>query len=218
MHHMALGETIGYSTRIAMNNRTLYQTQSNLFPRAVYIALMGDPTLRQDQLLPPASVVTSNDNAGVHLTWTYAGPIEARFNIYRATSAGPFNRLNPAPVPSTNFTDVTAAPGDYTYMVRAVALQTNFSGSYFNLSQGTFANVTVAPPTIPIVLQLRESTNRVTLTWPSQAGVLYHVEASASPVSGTWRSAGASLPATGATNSWSETVTNSVRFYRVVSP
>jgi hypothetical protein len=219
-HHMALGETIGYSTRLTMNNTTLYQTQSNLFPRAVYIALMGDPTLREEPLLPPASVSAATDAAGVHLTWNNAGPAEAGCNLYRsASAAGPFARLNPAPVQTSSFTDVTAAPGNYTYMIRAVALQTNFSGSYINLSEGIFTKVTVSSPTMPIVLRLSERTNNITLTWPSQAGVLYHVETSDFPTPGEWHPAGASLPASGPTNSWSEPVTNSAdRFYRVVSP
>jgi len=37
-HNMALGETIGYSTRLTMNNSTLYQNQTNIFPRGLYLA------------------------------------------------------------------------------------------------------------------------------------------------------------------------------------
>jgi len=46
LHHMGLGETIGYSTRLTMNNSTLYQNEINPLPRAIYVALMGDPTPR----------------------------------------------------------------------------------------------------------------------------------------------------------------------------
>src|SRR6185295_5536808 len=42
VHHMGLGETIGYSTRLTMNNSTLYRSRSNAFTRAIYISLMGD--------------------------------------------------------------------------------------------------------------------------------------------------------------------------------
>ena len=56
VHHMGLGETIGYGTRLTMNNNTLYQSASNAFMRAVYINLMGDPTLRQDPICPPSGL------------------------------------------------------------------------------------------------------------------------------------------------------------------
>ncbi|MBK9184536.1 MAG: hypothetical protein IPM83_15895 [Ignavibacteria bacterium] len=63
LHHMALGETIGYSTRISQNNRPIVGNQfgnyvpnivivngalsiSTIGDRGVHIALMGDPTLR----------------------------------------------------------------------------------------------------------------------------------------------------------------------------
>ncbi len=54
VHHMGLGETIGYGARLSMNNQKLYQSASNAFMRAVYISLMGDPTLRQDPICPPS--------------------------------------------------------------------------------------------------------------------------------------------------------------------
>src|SRR5205807_4663291 len=48
IHHMGLGEPIGYGIRVTMNDTTLYQDTTNEFSRAVYIALMGDPTLRME--------------------------------------------------------------------------------------------------------------------------------------------------------------------------
>ena len=54
LHHMGLGEPIGYGTRLTMNNSTLYCTQTNAFTRGVHIGLMGDPTLRM-QIVAPAS-------------------------------------------------------------------------------------------------------------------------------------------------------------------
>ena len=66
---MGLGETIGYSTRLTMNNSTLYQNQSNLFTRAIYIALMGDPTLRMDPVAPPGAFTATAGSGGVKLNW-----------------------------------------------------------------------------------------------------------------------------------------------------
>ena len=48
LQHMALGEPIGFSTRLTQNNgpQGLYQTAVNSCAGQIYVALMGDPTLR----------------------------------------------------------------------------------------------------------------------------------------------------------------------------
>jgi hypothetical protein len=220
-HHMGLGEPIGYSTRLTMNNSTLYQSQMNPFTRAVYIALMGDPTLRMEPIPPPPHLGAVADAAGVHLAWTNPGNAAAGYSIYRAASpAGPFARLNHSLTSGTNFTDVTASPNTYTYMVRAVVLQTNFSGTYFNPSEGIFTPVTVPAPTGPVAVQAGATRGQVVLAWKSQAGVQYHVEARDALANDEWIGISGPIAATGPNSSWSGPITNSVpiRFYRVVSP
>lgn len=217
-HHMGLGETIGYSTRLAMNNRTMYLTQSNTFTRAVYIALMGDPTLRLDSLAPATNPNAVADGAGVHLTWNGADSNVLGYNVYRSPmDSGPFSKLNGVTVVGTTFTDVTAAPGNYTYMVRAVQLEENYSGSYFNLSEGAFTRASVSAPTNHVLVQASMVNNQVVLSWLGQAGVVYRVEATSTPNSPNWSQVGAAIAATGVTNYWSEPLTNSngSRFYRV---
>src|SRR5207249_7573008 len=68
MHHMALGENIGYSARLTQNNgpHGLYRTQVNSAAGQVHVALMGDPTLRMHVVMPPGGAVA---NGGI-LTWT----------------------------------------------------------------------------------------------------------------------------------------------------
>ena len=220
-HHMGLGEPIGYSTRLTMNNSTLYQSQMNPFTRAVYIALMGDPTLRMEPIPPPPNLSAAVDSAGVHLAWTTPGNPVAGYSIYRATSpGGPFARLNDSLISGTTFTDVTASPNTYTYMVRSVVLQSNFSGTYFNPSQGIFTSVTVPDPIGPVALQAGATRGQVVLAWKSQAGVQYHIEARDGPANGQWIVISGPIAATGATCSWSDPITNSVthRFYRLLIP
>ena len=53
-HHMGLGENIGYSTRLTQNNNSLYFYSYGA--RFVHIALMGDPTLRNDVVAPASNV------------------------------------------------------------------------------------------------------------------------------------------------------------------
>ena len=140
VHHMGLGETIGYGTRLTMNNGALYQVWSNTFPRAIYIALLGDPTLRMEPIAPVSNLSANAGGAGVALNWSASPDNVSGYHVYRAaTPGGPFTRLTDALVTGTKFTDPGSTGG--TYMVRAVALQTNPSGSYFNPSQGVFATV-----------------------------------------------------------------------------
>jgi hypothetical protein len=143
MHHMALGEPIGYSTLVTQNNGfdKLYQTQKNNCANWVHIALMGDPTLRMQVVAPPASVTAVANGNNVQLNWTPAKDSIKGYNVYRATDAnGPFTRVNDAVVTDTTYTDADAASGNYTYMVRAVKLESSGSGTYFNLSEGEFAS------------------------------------------------------------------------------
>jgi hypothetical protein len=145
-HHMALGETIGYSTRLSQNNSGgLYPSNAQNNSRGVHMALMGDPTLRMHTVSPPANVQGAATAAGMSLTWTASSSALLQgYHVYRASNAnGPFTRLTAAPLSSTGFVDTSAARGRYTYMVRAVKLENSASGSYVNPSQGVFATLDV---------------------------------------------------------------------------
>jgi hypothetical protein len=145
IHHMGLGETIGYGARLSMNNSTTYQTWSNTFPRAIYVALLGDPTLRMEPVAPVSNLTASKLNGGVALKWTRSKDDVAGYYVYRAaTPTGPFTRVTDSLTTGTSFTDSGSTGG--TYMVRAVALQTNPSGSYFNPSEGVFASAGAGDP------------------------------------------------------------------------
>ena len=155
LQHMALGLPIGYSARLTQNNSSggLYQTQVNSAAENIHIALMGDPTLRMHPVTPPTSVAANATSGGVNLSWAPSTDSVVGYNVYRAASpAGPFSRLNSSPVTTTSYTDTGASSA--AYMVRAIKLETSASGTYYNPSQGVFANVgTVAsiggttPPT-----------------------------------------------------------------------
>ena len=137
-HHMALGENIGYSTRLTQNNGPagLYKTQVNSAAGQIHVALMGDPTLRMHVVAPPSGVVAS----GSTLSWTTSPEKVLGYHVYRAASpAARFTRLTDALLQETTFTDPTPSIDAPAYMVRAVKLENTASGSYFNPSQGAFA-------------------------------------------------------------------------------
>lgn len=135
-HPMALGETLGYSTRLSQNDTTA----GGYGGRWIHIALMGDPTLRQHVIAPPGSVAVADLWPQAVVSWTPSADPVAGYHVYRApTPRGPFTRLTAAAVAGTNWTDPAPLQGYATYMVRALRLQTTPAGSYWNLSQGAFA-------------------------------------------------------------------------------
>jgi hypothetical protein len=221
VHHMGLGETIGYGTRLSMNNSTLYQNQTNVFPRAVYIALMGDPTLRMDPVSPPGALNAVAAGGGVMLNWQASTDSVLGYHVYRSASpSGPFARLTGPTVTGNAFTDTTALSNTYAYMVRAVTLQTTPSGSYYNASQGVFARVDAADAALPLQLSVSLEVNGLVLSWNSQIAAEYRVLAETNLNQTDWVAESGRITAAGTNTSWTSPNFNSQpqRFYRIVIP
>lgn len=151
-HHMGLGETIGYAETLTQNNGNSHYEPANPQAGRVHIALMGDPTLRMHVVAPPTNVqATSLTGAATTVTWT-ASPESglAGYHVYRYNaSTQQWERRTTNAVSGTSYTDVTVGlTGTIRYMVRALKLQVSYSGSYYNLSQGAFGQVTLGQQVI----------------------------------------------------------------------
>lgn len=147
IHYMAMGEPIGYCTRLTQNNTSLYT--SGYGAGWIHIALMGDPTLRMHVVSPPADLkADSIGNVTVKLSWSASpDPDVLGYNIYRSKSlSGNFEKINSDLVTGTSFIDPLSDNGNNVYMVRAVKLQKSYSGTYYNLSQGIFDSVSTLWP------------------------------------------------------------------------
>lgn len=158
-HHMALGEPIGYSTMISQNNDATYQTTNNYMTGGVHIALMGDPSLRQDYLKPVRNVnVTPVAGGGANITWTASpDPAVVGYYIYSADDRyGAYKRRSPL-VNVTTYNDSFGTDGTKYYMVRAVKVQNTPSGSYNNLSIG----IVSSPVTIDYPYSESQSVNTI---------------------------------------------------------
>lgn len=158
MHPMGMGETIGYAMRISQNGGI--SGGGNYTPGGyqfggVHTGLMGDPALRLHIVGPPRNLAATSAGSQVALAW--AASSEANllgYHVYRgATRAGPFTRLTATPQAGTSYTDAAVTAGQsYAYLVRALKLESVPGGSYYNLSQGALAALTVnagatgAPP------------------------------------------------------------------------
>ncbi|MES2694345.1 MAG: hypothetical protein V4773_12790, partial [Verrucomicrobiota bacterium] len=139
IHPMGLGETIGYTARLAMNNAGDYQTQINSAQNRVHIALMGDPTLRLHPVVPVANLNGTVNSNTVALTWSASSDSAiVGYHVYRADSlSGTFARLTALPVTALSYSDANGS-ATATYMVRAIKLESTTSGSYYNAAQGVF--------------------------------------------------------------------------------
>jgi len=219
LHHMGMGEPIGYSTRLTMNNSTLYQSDTNTMQRAIYIALMGDPTLRMHPFAGVTNLSAAQQGA-VRLTWSSTISAVLGYHVYRAeTKEGPFMRLTPEPVPNTEFVDPSAPAGESWYMVRAVREKLSPSGTFLNLSQGAFASVNVQFPASPIHVRAESTEAGLLLTWNTQPGISYRVFASDLPWTTNWTDLSGAVIASADTMSWHDVETNlPQRFYRIGSP
>nr|MBK9652813.1 T9SS type A sorting domain-containing protein [Bacteroidota bacterium] len=153
-HHMALGENIGYSSRLTQNNLNgLYTMPYNYATGGVHVALMGDVSLRTDYIKPISQLTISPTVIGASLNWNPspdAGVLG--YHIYRADSAfGYFTKINDSIVLSTAFDDTNVTNGLKYYMVRPVKFVNTASGNYYNLGVGITDTVTVTTTNVNLI-------------------------------------------------------------------
>ncbi|MFT3886245.1 MAG: thrombospondin type 3 repeat-containing protein [Flavobacteriales bacterium] len=145
-HHMGLGETIGFAEVLTQNNTNNHYDPNNNYAGRVHIALLGDPTLRMTMVAPPANVratALSGSTASIQWAASSDGPLLG-YHVYRWNGSG-WERRTSAPVSALTFTDNTAGlSGTVRYMVRALKLETTPSGSYQNLSLGSFGTLAIS--------------------------------------------------------------------------
>lgn len=162
LHHMALGETIGYSARISQNNQTIVngqlgtyvpmviQTQQGLSiassgDRGVHIGLMGDPSLRAvtAPVATLGSITASTEFPNiVNLQWLRpSGDVQTYLVFRKLTGEKRWKQLTPSPITATTFKDSLRHEGPIEYRVNCCALRTTASGSFYDMGRGRVATV-----------------------------------------------------------------------------
>ena len=171
VHHMALGENIGFGSLLTQNNAGNYFVSTlAAFAKWIHISLMGDPTVRMSYIIPPSNLTVVNNNNDADLSWTASPDNVLGYNIYRLHSnAFSYTKVNTNLVTGTTLTDNFTSPGGLiTYIVKAVKLKTTASGSYYNQSLGiresasfavgvqehAFAKLKIYPNPVKDVLQI----------------------------------------------------------------
>ena len=178
MHHLGMGETVGFATLVSHNaNFWSVRYQPNAYA-GVHCGLMGDPALRLHAVEPPRHLHATSANSQVTLAWNASSePALQGYHVYRAsTPAGPFTQLTEDPLTVTTYTDSTVtADQTYTYLVRTLKLESAPGGSYYNLSVGSALTLTAraassAIPSNPTGLTVMPSNAvQATLTWSDTA-------------------------------------------------
>lgn len=143
VHHMAMGMNIGYGARLSQNNTTFYFNGNfNGAYNSVHIALMGDPTLRQNNLNPPTQLSAISLNKNVMLKWNRSAGNVDGYHVYNIDLNNNYQKVNSQIITDTFFTDTkNYYSGTYKYAVKSVKLTTTASGSYYNVSGASFATV-----------------------------------------------------------------------------
>lgn len=136
---LGVGEPLGAAlTRMVGNPKDMF------YDMVRDLAILGDPTLRLHVLAPPTNLAAKTSKgkvASVQLSWT-ASETGAQYYVYRGPSVdGVFTRVSASPLSGTSFTDDAPVNRQKVYMVRALKPVTVGTGSYTNISQGSFATV-----------------------------------------------------------------------------
>lgn len=143
-HHMGLGENIGYSVAVSMNNTGLYTPTTEGWQSSVgrtHLNLMGDPSLRMKMVAPPSNLMVTNAGGHAAFSWTASADGAMGYHVYHVDLATQMtNRLTNTPVTATSWNSgsVPFVAGKH-YMVRAVVLEVSASGNYYNQSLGAMA-------------------------------------------------------------------------------
>ncbi len=141
-HPMAMGEDIGYCTKLTQNNSGEYFSSTlGCWCGLIQVQQLGDPSLRLHYIAPPSNLIAVNNpvTGAVSLSWSPSSEVVLGYNIYRRdTTVKMWTQLNTSPITTTTYTDNTiSSSAVYSYMVRATRMQTTASGMYYNLSLGS---------------------------------------------------------------------------------
>ncbi|MEX1118749.1 MAG: DNRLRE domain-containing protein, partial [Terrimicrobiaceae bacterium] len=157
-HRMGMGYDAGDMFRVSISDRTSYPGNTHpLYSQSsgpLFMAHMGCPSLRLFLFEPPGDLSVYPSSGHPLLSWVASPNAQVSgYHVYRATEAGgPYERVTTEPVAGTTYTDTSINSGAWTYMVRAVRLETTGGGTFWNASLGVRQGVDLDnPPAVPAV-------------------------------------------------------------------
>ncbi|MFA6286192.1 MAG: LamG-like jellyroll fold domain-containing protein [Opitutaceae bacterium] len=202
-HRLGLGGDMGDMLRTTINNSSSF---SGFYPYVtggttngdkngrLWISHMGDPTLRLFPVRPPVNLAASPSGASdVSLSWTGSDDTGLLgVHVYRAPApTGPWTRLTTAgsPLLGNTYTDTPPTPGDWTYSVRAVKLETTPCGTYLNPSLGATVTAQTETASTPLAIT---TTTLPAAAWQTKGSITLQATGGNQPY--TWSLVGGTLP------------------------
>lgn len=150
-HNMSSNLPIGFSAKQTQNNFINYigaaysldSINFSVVSQGLYqthVSLLGDPTLTMysAEVEPPSALsVFQPEGDFVHLQWQSSSSNVDGYFVYKSPHPkGKFELVNNEPIQTTEFIDSNLYEGRMYYMVRAVKVMENNSGSFSILSRG----------------------------------------------------------------------------------
>ncbi|GAA4457131.1 T9SS type A sorting domain-containing protein [Rurimicrobium arvi] len=188
LHHMAMGENIGYSVLTTQTMGGSVYVPGGYMAQAVHVALMGDLSLRTDYIKPAGSLtITTVPDKGATISWTASpDPDVIGYYVYRTDSLyGTYTRLSHL-LTGTSYRDTTGVNGLHYFMVRPCKLQANPSGTYYNLGLGISDTATVSYPKPAAINEIALRTPSM-ICFPNPANSILTVHVNTNGVRGTGR-------------------------------
>jgi hypothetical protein len=156
-HHLAAGATVSYCIQATQNAQFNTAYVESFGESGTHISLLGDPTLRL-QNVPAVPSLTVNSNCDrVNLQWTAAPTNEVQgYYIYRSFALdGPYQRITPNLINALSWADMNPVADTLFYQVRAVKFESAPGGGvYYNASTGIIRSTIFVPGTPPTVIGL----------------------------------------------------------------
>lgn len=138
LHHMAIGQTIGASTKLTQNNSNSIYAPTGNYNNMMHIMLLGDPSLKNYYTpnVSNLSSIRSINKDTVFVTWSAQSGADG-YNIYRSkTENGDYVKLNTSLLTTNSYDDAVSSDTSYYYRVETVELVSTNSGSYYESSVG----------------------------------------------------------------------------------
>ena len=149
-HHMGMGENIGYSARLSMNNGSVYEQGSH--GNGVHMGLLGDPTLKLHPMVKPGSVQHAISTHSVLLSWSGSPATDsvAGYAVFKKPEGQDhFLAIGRTPAGSTSFTDTCLLLGLNYYLVRPFRWEKSKGGTYLNYGTGILDTLMLATGAAP---------------------------------------------------------------------
>ena len=146
--HMAQGLHVGYSAALTQYN---FIYPSGFGGRSIHAGLMGDPTLRLHMVAPISNLQVNTTDGVVQLNWTESADATEGYAIYRKAADESFYQRLAYQLDTNFFEDACLeAITEYSYLVKAIHLETSASGTYYNSSTALEIKASVSKSNVPV--------------------------------------------------------------------